>query len=105
MAEYREAGKKIDVTATAALTYHIPVVVGTLLAIPSKSAAIGETVSCDVDGVYEIVKKADEVITQGAEVFWLNGEALAATTTGAISCGVAWKAAAAADANVLVKIN
>ena len=119
-AQFYEAGKKFDYTATADIGYHEVVAVGALVGITCHSAKQGETVSCDAVGVFKIDKAAGEEITQGAAVY-LNAEnkitaqgtATAAETeddTGAaansnVKAGIAWAAAAASDAYVLVAIN
>jgi predicted RecA/RadA family phage recombinase len=105
-AEFYREGGSIDVTATKALTYHVPVAIGEVVAVPTASAAIGETVTCLTKGVFEIDKKAADVIAQGAVVYLLaDGTIGAATADGAIAAGKAWADSAAADTTVLVKIN
>ena len=99
MAEFRQAGGKIDITATKAIAYHEVVVIGNIIAVASHSASIGEKTSAYTEGVYEI-KKGNEEITQGAKVY-LTADGAEGNTY----AGIAWRNATANDVVADVKIN
>ena len=90
MAEFRQAGGKIDITATKAIAYHEVVVIGNIIAVASHSANIGEKTSAYTEGVYEI-KKGNEEISQGAKVYLTADGAITATADGNTYAGIAWR--------------
>lgn len=104
MAEFRQAGGKIDITATKAIAYHEVVVIGNIIVVASHSASIGEKTSAYTEGVYEI-KKGDGEITQGAKVYLTADGAITATAEGNTYAGIAWRNATANDVVADVKIN
>lgn len=104
MAEFRQAGGKIDITAKKEIAYHEVVVVGNVIAVASHSAGVGEKTSAYTEGVYEI-KKGNEEIAQGAKVYLTSDGAITATAEGNTYAGIAWRDATANDVVVDVKIN
>lgn len=102
------AGLFMDYKTTAAVTHNVPVVVGTVIGIPNVDfAASTEThlVTLECEGVFEIAKTAAEAITQGAKVYITSDGDITATAESNTAAGVAWEAAAADDATIMVKIN
>lgn len=104
MAEFRQAGGKIDITATKEIAYHDVVVIGNIIAVASHSAKIGEQTSAYTEGVYEI-KKDNKAITQGTKVYLTADGTITATAEGNTYAGVAWSDATANDVVADVKIN
>lgn len=104
MAQYIEAGKKFNYTATGAVAYHDVVIAGSLVGIATKAGVSGDVIACDAEGVYAI-PKLEETITQGAKVYLTSAKKITATASTNTYAGIAWEAAASADATCLVKIN
>lgn len=103
--QFVEAGEKFEYKATKALGYHEVVVSGSLVGVTTKAAEINEVISCDAVGVYALAKKSGDVVAQGAAIYVsATGEATV-TASGNTKAGIAWAAAAAGDATVLVKLN
>lgn len=104
--EFKQAGKQINVTLAADTNYHAAVAVGSLIAITRASGKSGETVACDVEGVYEFAKASGSALNQGTPVtITVATNTAAATAGGSTSNGVVWETAASSATSVLVKIN
>lgn len=110
MQNFVREGRCIDYTPTADVLGGDIVVFPGMIAIASTDIPAGETGACEVNGVYELPKAA-EAIAQGTRVF-INETVdnnvtthTATATAGPIYAGIAWEAAAQADAVVEVKIN
>lgn len=103
--QFVEAGEKFQYKATKAIGYHDIVVSGALVGVATKSAVANEIISCDAVGVYALDKTSGEAITQGAVVYVTTAGKITATAGSNTRAGVAWEAAVASDATVLVKLN
>lgn len=104
MAQYIEAGKKFNYTATGNVAYHAVVIAGDLIGVATKAGVSGDVIACDAEGVFAI-EKAEEAITQGSKVYLNSSGKITATASTNTYAGIAWEAAAEADATCLVKIN
>jgi len=109
--EFKQPGKIIDVTLAANAGYHDLVAIGDyMIGVTRHSGASGDTVACDVDGVFTFAKAAGSALNQGTPVtVAVDAETDLATATatsaGSTSNGVVWKTAASAATVVEVKIN
>ena len=103
MAMFREAGKLIEYTANEAVDYHAVVEIGGLIGITRKSAAAGEKISCDAEGVFEFTKSSG-ALTAGTPVTISTDGSVEATASGTGN-GVVWADAASDATTVDVKIN
>jgi predicted RecA/RadA family phage recombinase len=102
-AKFVQRGESIDYTSATDVAAGDIVVQGDLVGVAKLDIPAGKLGSLSVCGVYDIVKKASETITVGAQVYW---DANAATaTTGEVVLGVAVAAAAGTDATVRVLLN
>lgn len=108
MKNYIQPGSVIDHTATAALTAGTAVVLGTLLAIPVTDAAIGDTISAHIEGVFELPKLSTAVFAQGDSLRWDVSTAQFSTAIAATGdlegCAVAIAAAPVGATTVLAKL-
>jgi predicted RecA/RadA family phage recombinase len=109
---YSGEGKRINVTLAAAQVAGTPFPLGNLLVMPITSGEIGDTIACDVDGVWNLPKADAAVIAQGETVNWDvsagNIDDNAATpATGDLSGGcIAMEGKGATTGeNILVKLN
>jgi predicted RecA/RadA family phage recombinase len=83
----------------------VPKLFGTLLGVPVKTAAAGETVAVATRGVFKVPKTTGAAWTVGAELYWdaADGEFTTDADTGTnLTKGYAQAAAASGDATGLV---
>ncbi|MGL4478798.1 MAG: capsid cement protein [Aeromonas veronii] len=108
MKNFNQLGCTISMVAAAAVAAGEGVVSGTLLAVATEDAAIGESFNADLEGVFELPKDTSTEFTQGQMLVWdaSAGEFIeAATEDGDLeNCAFAWKAAAEADATVQARL-
>lgn len=111
MKNFVQHGDRIRHTLTAAVTSGDPVVVGTgLLGVALEDGAIGETIDCAIEGVFELPKLNTAVIAAGEQCLYdssagnLNDDQ-AVPAAGDFLCGYAWEAAGNGTTIVRVKIN
>lgn len=99
-------GKTITITGVA--TKGVPVIVGTLLAIPVNTLGAGVAGAAMIEGVFEVKKNTAAVIAQGAKINWESGASefiVAAGTAGDLNgCAVAMAAAGNGATTVLAKL-
>ena len=99
-------GKTINIVGPA--TAGVPVIVGTVLAIPVTTLSSGEAGAAWIEGAYVLPKLSTAVIAQGAKVIWdaSAGEVIvAAAATGDLNgAGVAMQAAGNGTTSVAVKL-
>lgn len=89
----------------SAITSGSPVVVGSMVGVALVDIANGATGSVQFTGVFRVAKKADDVVTQGAPIYWDAGnEEATVTETDNALMGVAWTAQAGSDTEVDVKL-
>jgi predicted RecA/RadA family phage recombinase len=101
-------GDVLPVVAGAAITSGTPVLVGDLLGVPLASAAIGETVSVAVEGVFSIAKRthaSTAAITQGSKVYWDAGNSrIDNTDNSAANKHIGWAYTAAISTAATVEV-
>lgn len=104
LATYWQRGEAIDYENATGAT--IPagscVLVGSVLGIAGCDIANGEVGPLNVEGIYEIPKKAAVALTAGQKVTYTDVDGIDAATDTAI--GYAVEAAGASDATALVKL-
>ncbi len=110
--EFKQPGKQMNVTLAAAAGYHALVAIGDyMIGITRNSGSSGDTVACDVEGVFTFVKASGSALNQGTPVTVAadnlneNAPTATATSAGSTSNGVVWETAASSATSVLVKIN
>lgn len=104
--KYVQPGEVIDYTAGANKTAGQPVLIGTKLGVCIKDIANGETGPVAVSGVYTVTKLTADVVTQGAALYWDNGNSRLTTTVGSnVYAGYAFAAAGGTAATVNIKLN
>ena len=111
MSAFVQPGGQINVTLSANAGYHDLVAIGDyLIGITRASGSSGDTVACDVEGVFKFAKASGSALNQGTPVtLAVDGTShlptATATSAGSASNGVVWETAASAATEVLVKIN
>ncbi len=84
----------------------LPCKVGTIVAIPTNSAAEGEIFEGEVTGVWELAKATGAAWSQGAAIYWDDSAKKCTTTaTSNTLIGVATVAAASGDTVGIVRLN
>lgn len=105
---YRSDGNVVTLTApSGGVVSGSPVLIGSLLVVPTMSAAVGEKFSGYARGVHELAKVAATAATEGADAFWNNTTKVVTPTSaiGLYKIGVFAAAAAAADSVAEVRLN
>lgn len=110
-----QEGKRITITAAAAISSGDPVVVGAngdaQVGIAMTDAAIGESVELAMEGVFDVPKVSAAVITQGESVQWdasagsFDDNAATAASGDVADASTAWESAGNGVTTVAVKIN
>lgn len=100
---YRRKGDRMDYTCAADVSAGDVVLVGSIYGVAEAGGATGDVIAVSTVGVFELT--AAGAITQGAAVYLSSGKVTSTQPSGATAVGVAWSAASAAGAPVLVKIN
>lgn len=105
-AVYVQEGDQVDYTPVSAVSAGDVIIQGSLVGIALRDIPAGVLGALAVEGVFDVNKYANEVISFGDPVYFDNGTH---TATGTIAysegaMGVAVKAAAASDATVRVKL-
>lgn len=67
---FKQDGRVMSLVAAAAVASSAVVKAGNVLGVALNSAAIGETVSVAVEGVFEVPKVTAAVIAQGESLVW-----------------------------------
>ena len=107
-AAYHQRGETLDYTNTGASAIEAGTIltIGKRIGVVAMEAAPGQKYSVNVVGVYNFPKKADDVITAGADVYWDDENGVITTTAESnILAGYAIANAASADTVVSIKIN
>lgn len=103
MKNYICEGKKIEVVAAAAIASGEVVKAGSLITVALGAAKIGEKAICSREGVYEVAKKAADVVTQGLPLYWdAANKEMTITAAGNTHAGHAYEGAGAAVTTVKV---
>lgn len=105
MQNYVHDGKSIPVVAPYAVSVGVGVLVGLLFGIAAFSAALDEEVEIVTSGIFDITKTADDVVTQGAKIYWDDtAKSATVTATDNTLIGYATIAATGADTTARVKL-
>jgi predicted RecA/RadA family phage recombinase len=107
MKNFVQSGETITlITPSGGILSGAGLLVGSFFGIASYDAAVGEDVSVQVEGVFDMAKTAAQAFAQGATVYWDNTTKLATSTVGSNKViGAALIAAAGSDATVRVRLN
>lgn len=105
MKNYIQPGKTLSVTAPAAVSAGVGVLIGSLFGVAAHSAAISTPVEIDTEGVFLMAKETGAAWTVGAPVFWDDTNKRFTLTDAANKrAGIAVVAAASGDATGYVKL-
>lgn len=106
-ARFYQDGKTIDYTPAVALAAGDVVVLGNIIGIAQTDVPANTLTGLDIEGVFEFVKKANDIVTAGAAIYWDNSNKVATVTAGSgkVYAGFAIEASAATTGYVRVKIN
>lgn len=94
MKNYIQPGDTITVVAPATITSGDGVLVGLLFGIAVTDAGSGDDVDIKTTGVFELPKVSAQAWTQGAQIYWDDGNSNCTTTDTNVPIGVATAAAA-----------
>jgi predicted RecA/RadA family phage recombinase len=102
---YIQEGEVLDVIASgSAITSGDVVVAGSLVGVALNTAAVGESASVSLCGVWEVAK-ATGALTVGQQVYWdASAKKVTATASSNTLMGYCWKAAASGDATAQVRL-
>lgn len=105
MASYVSDGEFIDYTPGAAVAEGAVVVIGNIIGVATKAIAANTLGAICVEGVVSMAKDG-AAITLGATVYWDATNSVVTATAGSNkTVGKCVKAAAAGDANALVRLS
>lgn len=107
MKNFIQPGDRLDLVAPAGgVVSGAGYLIGALFVVAQHSAAEGAPFVGVPGGVYSLPKKANDVVTQLAAVYWdAAAKNVTVTAAGNTKIGVATKAADAAAATVAVRLN
>ncbi|MBP6031260.1 MAG: DUF2190 family protein [Sphingobium sp.] len=98
MKNFKGNGTNVPLTAPYAVTSGGGFLVGSLFAVASAAAALGEIVAGATRGVFDLAKATGEAWTVGAKIYWDNTNKRCTTTaSGNTLIGVALATAASGD--------
>jgi predicted RecA/RadA family phage recombinase len=106
MKNFVEDGKVLNYKVTAAAVKSGDVVVvGKIVGVAVTDGAIGDTIAVAIEGVYKL-PKASGALTQGAAAYVIVADStITGSATSNTFAGYVWKAAAAGDVTVAVKLS
>lgn len=106
MKNYIEKGESFSHVLTADALSGGVIVFSAAVGVAAVDGVIGDEITVDMEGVYNLAKNATEAFTKGQSLYWdaTNSE-LTTTATGNTRAGLCWADAAAADTESLCKIN
>lgn len=105
MKNFVQSGNTIPVTAPGGgVLSGAPVRTGSFFGVACTDAAAGETVQILLTGVFDLPKKAGDVVTLGAALYW-DGTAVTITSSGNVLIGAATAAAGGSAATVRIRLN
>ncbi len=103
---YIQPGTVLDHVAATAITSGQIVLMGKRVGVALGDAAIGQTVSVQVKGVFNSPKVTANVVAQGALLYWDDTAKLLTTTaTANTAAGYAAAAASGTDTTVDIALN
>lgn len=107
MRNFVQSGNIIPVIAPAGgVLSGAPVRAGSFFGVAATDAAAGATVEIALTGVFDLPKKAADVVSLGTSLYWDNAAGkVTITSAGNTLIGAATAAAAGADATVRVRLN
>lgn len=104
MKNFRNSGQEVTHTVVGAAKKSGDIVVmGLMVGVLACDGAIGDNVSADVEGVFEVKKTAGVVLAIGDQVYWNAATGVTKTNTDAVM-GLASRPALAGDATCYVKL-
>lgn len=107
MKNFIQKGKTISVLLAANIASGAAILIGAIVGVAVTSGLIGDTISVDLFGVFELPKAAGAV-SQGALLYW-DDTAKNVTTSSASGAnakiGYAWAAAQSGDATIQVTLS
>jgi predicted RecA/RadA family phage recombinase len=106
MKNFVQDGKEVNYTVTGDdVKSGDVVVIGKMVGVAVTDGKVGETIAVSIDGVYRL-PKVNGALTQGAAVYAAAANnAITSAATSNTFAGYVWKAAAAGDATVDVKLS
>jgi predicted RecA/RadA family phage recombinase len=106
MKNFIEDGKVLNYKVTGAAVKSGDIVIaGKLVGIAVTDGAVGDIIAVAIDGVYSL-PKASGALAQGAAAYVITADGtITGTATSNTFIGYVWKAAAAGDATVEVKLS
>lgn len=100
------AGRRLTVTAAAAITGGQFVVKGSAFGVASSTVAIGEQTELQLGGVFNLPKETGTAWTQGDVIYWdATNSRMTKTSSGNTKVGVAYDDAASAATTGNVRLN
>lgn len=104
MKNYVQPGCIVDFIApSGGVTSGTPVLIGTVLVVPQKSAAVGETFAGAVHGVFELPKATGVTPAAGGTAYW-DDTAKKVTTTASGNTAIGWFTAAYLTGDTLANV-
>lgn len=99
------SGDRITIIAAAAIVSGAPVLVGSVLGVAVESAAIGEPVAVELEGVFNLPILGTDTPAVGAKLYWDAGNSRLTTTVGSnTEAGIAFAAKASGPTTVRIKL-
>ena len=106
MKNFIQNGKTITLTAPHDLSSGDALLVNALFGVACSNALAGEEVETTLEGVFDLPKKTEQQVDQGAKLYWDNtNRELTTTASGNTRVGASAKAAGPAEASVAIRIN
>lgn len=101
-----QPGKVLDVTLAATITSGSGLLVGKRLGVALGDGASGDTISVQVEGVFNLPKLGTDVVAQGDVLYWDNtNKRLTTTATSNTQAGYAAAAAGNGATTVDIALN
>ena len=82
MKNFIKHGDSLTVVAPATVTSGSPVIVGSIFGVAAVDAASGDSLTVDVEGVFELTKVTTDVVAVGDRLYWDSGAAKLTKTPG-----------------------
>lgn len=107
MINYRQSIQSPNFTApNPGVVSGAPVLIGSLLVVPSVDADEGDSFAAETTGIFELSKTTGEAWTEGQKIYWNAGTSKVSTTSGGNTLvGTASAVAGSADTTGLVRLD
>lgn len=106
MKNFIQIGKTITLNAPYDVSSGNGILVNALFGVASTDALAGEEVETVLEGVFELPKKDDQQVDQGAKLYWdTANKQLTTTATGNVRVGAASVAAGPTEPTVQIRLN